>query len=426
MIPKVFLLAIILFSIKAPGHPQDLSDALKRHDLGTAKTLIASGANVDQKGKDGIPPLVWATAWGDSTIVELLIQKRAKVNVNGDSMMSPLMEATARGYTGLVDMLLSAGADPNYSVKVRTSSTEVRDRTALLLAAVMGYGGIVSTLLDHDADVNFQADIHIDAASTEYSLKGETALMLAILKKHCEIVQILLARKADPDRQAEQMQNRYLTYMKDETALMVAARIRDTCCVRALLEARANINVENYNGVTVLSTACNGGDSTIVNLLLNHGADANFKASTTYNIGIMGELVRTIHLPYDMSIPILILGVVSKNSDVVKALLDHGANPDAVAPGNISPLLRAVLDTNIETIKLLLARKADPNIADKLGMNPLILASRKGCTECTKVLLEAGARTDAEDSNSGTALSYAKNSGSQQIINLLIKAGAKR
>ncbi|CAM0952103.1 unnamed protein product [Alopecurus aequalis] len=78
-------------------------------------------------------------------------------------------------------------------------------------------------------------------------------------------------------------------------------------------------------------------------------------------------------------------------ADVVKYLLDHGADPDKASEGGISPLHCAAGHGDCKTIELLLAKGAyvDP-IADNMG-TPLILATRLREVGVVKTLLEHNA-----------------------------------
>jgi ankyrin repeat protein len=58
--------------------------------------------------------------------------------------------------------------------------------------------------------------------------------------------------------------------------------------------------------------------------------------------------------------------------DLIKFLLDNGANPNLVDAANASPLALAAMDCNFEVVQLLLSYKADPNIRYNSDMSPAI------------------------------------------------------
>ena len=84
----------------------------------------------------------------------------------------------------------------------------------------------------------------------------------------------------------------------------------------------------------------------------------------------------------------------------VQVLLDAGADPNALSPddylGDGSALLFAAYSSsrNTEIVRLLLQRGADPSQANSRGLTPLAIASREGAREICDILLEHGAEMD--------------------------------
>src|SRR5205823_13391468 len=78
------------------------------------------------------------------------------------------------------------------------------------------------------------------------------------------IVNALLAAGADPNLHE---------HRGGMTALMFAARQRQTAMVQALIEHGAEVNARSKGGLTVLMHATSGGSPEVVKLLLAHGAD---------------------------------------------------------------------------------------------------------------------------------------------------------
>ncbi|MCA8968344.1 MAG: ankyrin repeat domain-containing protein [Planctomycetes bacterium] len=98
---------------------------------------------------------------------------------------------------------------------------------------------------------------------------GYTPLMSAARSYRVEIVQLLLAAGADPNRRFE-----------DDNSVLHAATLetpsqpdRQATCVRLLLEAGADADVPNTAGITPLMQAAWFGCEPAVAELLDHGAD---------------------------------------------------------------------------------------------------------------------------------------------------------
>lgn len=111
------------------------------------------------------------------------------------------------------------------------------------------------------------------------------------------------------------------------------------------------------------------------------------------------------------------------NLQLVKPILEAGANPNHKSPRRNPPLLSACdsYKPKTETVKLLLEYGADPNIQDEDGNTPLHIAVGNDDSEITELLLTNGADPNIQDDIGNTPLHKPTN---YIIKNLLIKHGA--
>ena len=79
---------------------------------------------------------------------------------------------------------------------------------------------------------------------------------------------------------------------------------------------------------------------------------------------------------------------------------------------------------HIEIVKLLLENGADVNSRTKDGDTALIVASKAGHTNVVKLLLERGADVNAKNRNGRMALMGATNQGHLNVVKLLLERGA--
>jgi len=108
----------------------------------------------------------------------------------------------------------------------------------------------VKSLIAAKADVN---------ANDEYGL---TALILASMGGHVDVVRALLAAKADVNAQIND----------GKTAPIFASGLGHVDVVRALLAAKADVNTKSNHGGTALMAASMSGNAKVVKLLRQAGA----------------------------------------------------------------------------------------------------------------------------------------------------------
>ena len=107
-------------------------------------------------------------------------------------------------------------------------------------------------------------------------------------------------------------------------------------------------------------------------------------------------------------------------TDIVKYLLDNGANPNLMMEG-ITPLgVTAVYDCP-NMAELLVNNGADLELATSNGDTALIIGAREGSENTVAKLISLGADVNAKNKSGKTAMSIAK---TKQIENMLKKAGA--
>jgi len=97
------------------------------------------------------------------------------------------------------------------------------------------------------------------------------------------------------------------------------------------------------------------------------------------------------------------------NLEVVKVLLDNGADINAVSKNTLSatPLQGAAAFQKVDLAQLLIARGANVNCHGQEGVTPLHEAAGSGQIEFARLLLDHGANIDAKDDNGKTPLAIA-------------------
>ncbi len=165
-----------------PELDRALIDAAGQGDLDKVKQLLAQGASVKASTDNGVTALIAAAYRNHVPVAQALIAAGADVNVQDNTKQSAYLIPTADGYVELLDITLAAGADVH--------RTDSYNGTGLIRAADRGHVEIIKRLL--------QTDIKVDHVNR----LGWTALLEAIIlgnggPRHTEVVQLLVQAKAD-------------------------------------------------------------------------------------------------------------------------------------------------------------------------------------------------------------------------------------
>lgn len=458
-------------------------------DLETAKLLIAAGANVKVTTREGaITPLFMACTNGNAAMIDVLLKAGASANSVKANGSTALMLAAASGSADAVKLLLDHGAAVN-------AKESVHGQTALMFGAALNRDAVVRVLLARGADANiatsvrrlervrFDQDGNVvearpaargvaanakseeaadaeaaaarikvanDTAKAELDAFGRaigfktTAYLLA--KPHAKAGDVA----ARPPRKVG------ADFMGGMTALLYAAREGHLETIKALVEnpgTHADVNeVSAGDKFSPLVIAITNGHLTVATYLLDHGANPNLITESG-----LAALYATIDVQWAPKAwfpqPSTDQETV-KYLDLMKALLNHGANVNAqvgeklwfrsftndytwVDPAGATAFWRAAQASDVAAMHLLIDYKADPKLAIKSGDTPLMAAAGIGWAanwsvnapvpliDAVKYCVELGDDVNAVDNRGYTALHGAAYLGDNDMINFLVSKGAK-
>lgn len=385
-------------------------------DPALVELLLARGLGVDTRDEYGLTALHVAARDGHIAVAQHLLAAGADTAVFGNETgvrlarwpISPLHAAARHGQREMVDLLLNAGApvnlrqDPGYGA------------TPLHLAAFEGQLAIVRVLADAGADIHARLYTNPDA---------ETALDLAITggaertsDDLTEIVGVLVARGADPDRPSRSISK--------GTAVHLAVKSGRADVLDRLAELGANLEATDNRGETALHHAVLQSEpraSRLLDVLLRHGAylDARDNAGMTpLHVAAQNDRAEMVRRLIAAGAPIdalddkarspLFLAVAEGARTAVAALLALGADPNAARPSEEQPLHAAADAGDRRAVDLLIAANAYLTPTQRGGDTPLHLAVRRlghdyvkrdrelhdRYVAIAKALIEAGAHVD--------------------------------
>jgi ankyrin repeat protein len=245
--------------------------------------------------------------------------------------------------------------------------------------------------------------------------QGETALIHAVDRGDVEVVDALLQAGADASVRDAKGVTALMLALEEVPGYRVARSEtlpkRRVEAARLLLAANAgDVNVQNENGETLLMRAAGLGETEIVRLLLDKGADVN-------RTDVFGNTAAVFAYQKDHAPILELLKKAKPNRQTLNAFL-----------------IPAIEKKDRVKVKELLSKGADANHEYAIGYEykdikrtVLILAAKTGDPAIVQMLLDAGANPNAKGLiygsehglEYGTALEAAKN---PEVITLLQKA----
>ena len=333
------------------------------------RVLLKVGANINAKETwNGQSALMWAATEGHVPVVHTLIDHGADIRARSNSGATPLLFAARKGSMNAVRALLAAGSDVN--------EKRPDGATPLLTAVINGHEDLVDMLLEQGADPN------VEGGSTRLTVQGVRA----------EPMPLTFRKLGYSERESEGVARGNIFGKPLQAAVHVANwHISDQFIV---------VNLDRLR---------------IITSLLAHGADVNGR-NTMEEPRWSGARYRR-HLAGATA---LLLAAKAADVEVMRLLLEQGADPTINTEANITPLMaaagiawasnqdRASEEQVLEAVTLLVEELgADVNVVSDVGETAMHAAAYRGANSVVQYLFDKGAKLDVVAKDGRTPLRVA-------------------
>lgn len=331
------------------------------------RTIAVMGAMIVRQPES---PLIKAAFSNDLDALVELIPTTIDINASDKATnTSALAYAVANNNLEMVEVLISAGGRPNDTSGGQPPLMHLTgDATVEFVRRLIGLGFDVK---DHDNS-------------------GRSVLMHAARFSTFAVVKELIDAGAKIDERDNE----------GNTVLMSAAENSDTSILKFLIKSGVSVDRKNDDGDSALSLAAKDGQGENLKVLIDAGA--------------------TVDLGQDDLNEALLLVARSEDAGTLKVLLKLGAKANA-KDEDTTVLMLAAEHSTPEGIKALIDAGAEVDAVDGSGWTALMHANE---AENVRVLLNAGANMAIKNNDGDTALAMAIQYEQEDVVRLLKSRGA--
>ncbi|MFC2387414.1 ankyrin repeat domain-containing protein [Treponema socranskii] len=382
--------------------------------------LVAGGADVNARNKDGVSPLLIAIQKRNFAHVKFYAERGADINSADKAGDTPLTLALKDGQA-MLEMLVN-----RTNALSHDSNGNTPLHTAVIVNASIEQIRYLISLTD---DINAR------------NSDGNNALYLAVERNNKKIGELLLAKNADifstnnandsplhlalkkgGDTQGWLITSRTIsaTDGSGNTALHYAVEWGLKKAALSLIEKGANPEAKNANGETPLFSAAKTNDPAMTALIVKGGSSIKARdnfGSSPLHTAVRWDADASVRELVQLGIDVNAQNVAGKSAlseavlagklSTAKLLIDSGADINASDNTGRTILMDAIRSRNADVIAMLLSNKANPQIQEINGRNAYHEAVLTGDARIIALVRDAGGKALSRDKNGNTPFSLA-------------------
>jgi ankyrin repeat protein len=382
------------------------------------ESLLDAGADASAFGPNGETMLMTAARTGVPEALSALLEAGAEIDVRDTNYgQTALMLAVREGNRAAVELLLSRGADVN----ARTLAGPPPDFTLPCKGTGCGSEG-----------VGINRGGLPDRGRRDPAQGGMTSLLYAARDGSSEIAELLIAAGADLElAEANEIRPLLMSLVNghvDVARLLVDAGAElnaDDYYGRTPLFAAVDYRNLDMNNRDQDDPVTNGVDRApyfeLIQYLLEQGADVDAQTREVppsrrwlYSLNDVSWVDFTGQTPF-------LRAALSGDTSVMRLLVEHGADPTLSTYAGTTPLMAAAgvnwvvaqtytesPEASLEAVKLSLELGNDVNAVNSMGLSALLGAANRGSNEIIRFLAESGADLHVIDVEGRSAIRWAQ------------------
>ena len=330
---------------------------------GQVKSLqfLASHCDLEGMSQSLMKPAVLSAS---VDTVRFLIDHGAEINGPCDGEKPALLVAVGgkddRKMMNMVKFLVENGACVNRSPPLDSPLVSAIEHNV--------NSDMLRYLLEHGADVN---EVGNDEGNAPLTAAFNVFAPLSGIR-HSDMIEVLLEAGADPNQPRG----------TGDTALHLAVREGNVGIIKQLIDAGADLEAQNVIEMTPLLVAAQRGQPDVIRLLKRCGA--NMKAVDPHGRNALMRLLETSGSPQE---------------ECVRLLAYDKDQANLQAPDGLTPLILAATTSNHNVVKILLELGADPHMVDNTNCDKRTVLSilldtiqvRHNAMPVVKELIQRGA-----------------------------------